>query len=133
MPYPYQIDYHNPDYNAVWQWRVDRLAELRADPGLLAYIKSYYREHPIELVQDWGVTFDPRMPEIGRSAVLPFIPFPEQVEWMQWVLDLWRERENGLSDKSRDMGLTWCAASLSGALALSHNGFVAGFGSRKED
>lgn len=133
MPYPFKIDYKNPDYNAVWQWRVDKLAALRADPGLLQAVKQYYKDNPIDLVQDFGTTFDPRAIEVKRAAVMPFIPFPSQVEWMQWVLECWRDRENGLSDKSRDMGLTWCAASLAGALAVHNHGFVAGFGSRKED
>jgi hypothetical protein len=133
MPYPFAIDYKNPDYNAVWQWRIDRLAAARRDPGLLTAAKQYYKENPIALIQDWGVTFDPRAIEVGRSALLPFIPFPAQIEWLQWVLECWRDRENGLSDKSRDMGLTWCAGGLAAALAVAHPGFVAGFGSRKED
>ena len=133
MPYPHAIDYRNPDYNAVWQWRIDKLAAARRDPGLLAAAKQYYKEHPIELMQDWGVTFDPRMLDIGRSALIPFILFPKQLEWLAWVIECWTDRENGLSDKSRDMGLTWCAAGLMSALATSRPGFVAGFGSRKED
>jgi hypothetical protein len=133
MPYPYPIDYQNPDYNAVLQWRMQRLQQLRADPFLLQAAKIHYKHNPIDLVCDWGMTFDPRAIDQGRSAIMPFIPFPEQLDWMRWVLECWKDRENGLSDKSRDMGLTWCAASLSGALAVSHSGFVAGFGSRKED
>ena len=134
MPYPLPIDYRNPDYNAVMQWRVDKLAEARADAGLLAAVKEHYRHSPIDLVQDWGMTFDPRVDaRQGRSPVMPFVPFPEQIEWLQWALNCIHDNENGLSDKSRDMGLTWCAASLSGALAVTVNGFVAGFGSRKED
>lgn len=133
MPYPHPIDYRNPDYNAVIQWRIDKLAALRADAGLLAAVKHYYKENPIDMVRDWGWTFDPRAIEVKRAAVMPFIPFPAQIEWLEWVLECWRTRENGVSDKSRDMGLTWCAASLAGALALHNTGFVAGFGSRKED
>jgi hypothetical protein len=134
MPYPLPLDFKNPDYNAVLQWRVDKLAALRRDPGLLAAVKEHYKNNPIDMVQDWGMTFDPRIDvNMGRSPIMPFIPFPAQLEWMQWVLECWRDRENGLSDKSRDMGLTWCAASLSGAVAVTHQGFVAGFGSRKED
>jgi phage terminase large subunit len=133
MPYPFQIDYQNPDYNAVYQWRIDRLAALRRDHGLLRAVKQYYRENPIDLVQDWGLTFDPRALDVGRSPIMPFILFEEQVDWLKWVMSCWKDRENGLSDKSRDMGLTWCASGLSCALATTHNGFVAGFGSRKED
>lgn len=133
MPYPHAIDYKNPDYNAVWQWRANKLAALRADPVKLVAARIYYKDNPIDLIQDWGCTFDPRMVEIGRSPIMPFILFPEQIEWLKWTLECWRDRENGLSDKSRDMGLTWCAAGLTCALAVTHTGFVAGFGSRKED
>lgn len=133
MPYPFPIDFQNPDYNPVWQWRADKLAALRADAGLLSAVKQYYREAPIDLIQDWGCTFDPRAVEVGRSTIMPFILFEEQVEWLKWVLECWRDRENGLSDKSRDMGLTWCASGLVSALGTQIPGFVAGFGSRKED
>lgn len=134
MPFPHPIDFKQPDYNSVMQWRIDRLAELRANPGMLAYIKEHYKYNPIDLIQDWGVTFDPRIDiHMGRSPIMPFVLFPEQIEWLKFVLECWKDRENGLSDKSRDMGLTWCASGLTGALAVSHAGFVAGFGSRKED
>ena len=133
MPYPLQIDYRNPDYNAVYQWRIDKLAALRRDAGLLRAVQTHYKHNPIDLIQDFGQTFDPRALDVGRSPIMPFILFPEQVEWLQWVLKCWQDRENGLSDKSRDMGLTWCASGLVCALAISHNGFVAGFGSRKEE
>jgi phage terminase large subunit len=133
MPFPHPIDFKDPDYNAVWQWRIDKLAAARRDPGLLRAARAYYKENPIDLIQDWGVTFDPRMVEVKRSPLMPFIPFPAQVEWLEWVLECWRDQENGLSDKSRDMGLTWCLSGLYCALAITHSGFVGGFGSRKED
>lgn len=112
---------------------MEKLASLRANPDLLATLKIYYRDHPIDFIEDWGVTFDPRNPEIGRPALMPFILFPKQKEWLQWVIDCWHKREHGLSDKSRDMGLTWLLASLFATLALFNPGFVGGFGSRKED
>lgn len=134
MPYPLTLDFKNPDYNSVMQWRIDKLASLRADQGLLHAVKEHYRYNPVDLVQDFGLTFDPRIDaHAGRSPIMPFVLFPEQIEWMRWVLECWRDKENGLSDKSRDMGLTWCAGSLTAALAVSNTGFVAGFGSRKED
>jgi phage terminase large subunit len=131
--YPFQIDFKNPDYIPVMQHRMDRLASLRANPSILPHLKTYYRANPIDFIEDWGVTFDPRNPEVGRPSLMPFLLFPKQKEWLQWLLDCWRNRENGLSDKSRDMGLTWLAASLFCTLAIHEVGFVAGFGSRKED
>lgn len=115
------------------QHRMNLLAAMRAKPAMIPLLKSHYRDNPIDFIEDWGVTFDPRNPEIGRPALMPFLLFPKQKEWLQWVLDCWHNRENGLSDKSRDMGLTWLLASLFCTLAIFQVGFVGGFGSRKED
>lgn len=108
------------------------LSAMRANPQMVPVLKAFYKDHPIDFVEDWGVTFDPRNPEIGRPALMPFILFPKQKEWLQWVLDCWRGRDNGLSDKSRDMGLTWLLSCLFGTLAIFNSGFVGGFGSRTE-
>lgn len=115
------------------QHRMKMLHAMRSNPATIPTLKEYYKDHPIDFIEDWGVTFDPRNPEIGRPALMPFLLFPKQKEWLQWVLDCWHKRENGLSDKSRDMGLTWLLASLFATLGLFHTGFVGGFGSRKED
>lgn len=133
MAYPGTIDYQNPDYLPVWKWRLERLEWLRERPHMLRAIKEYYRLNPIDFIEDWGVTFDPRNLEIGRPTLMPMIPFPKQKEFLHWVMQLWRGRKSGLSDKSRDMGLTWLLASLQCTLALFNKGFVGGFGSRKAD
>lgn len=112
---------------------MDRLADIRKYPSMVPMLKSYYRDNPIDFIEDWGVTFDPRNPEIGRPSLMPFLLFPKQREWLEWVLKCWHTRQHGLSDKSRDMGLTWMLASLFSTLAIFNVGFVAGFGSRKED
>ena len=132
MPYPYQHDFKKPDYPRIFQWRVDTLNKLRRDPQLLATVRVHYRNNPIDLIQDWGCTFDPRNVGTQYPATLPLILFPRQVEFLQWVLDRWKAQEFGVSDKSRDMGLSWMMVSLFSALAVTHEGFTAGFGSRKE-
>ncbi len=127
------FDWKNPDYTAVWQERAKALARLRENPSQLPLIKAYYRENPIAFVSDWGVTVDPRNADIGRPTFVPFILFPRQIEWMEWVLERWHAREPGLCEKSRDMGVSWCAIALSCSLCIFRRGMMIGFGSRKAE
>lgn len=133
MPLPFPLDYRAPDYVAVFRWRAKRLARLREQPGLLPDLKAYYRDNPADFIEDWGVTYDPRLIERGLPAVIPLILFPRQREWIEWVLGLWRQSQSGLCDKSRDMGVSVIAQALSCTLALFHPSIAIGFGSRKED
>jgi phage terminase large subunit len=132
MPYPYPHDFKNPDYPRIFQWRIDTLMKLRADPNLVAQFKIHYREHPIDFIQDWGTTFDPRNVAKKLPTLMPLMLFDRQVQFLEWVLDMFERQEFGLSDKSRDMGLSWMLVSLACALCLFRDGFVFGFGSRKE-
>ena len=75
----------------------------------------------------WGWTYDPRLPQ----ASIPFDLFPRQVEFLHWLRAREEAQEDGLVEKSRDMGVTClcCAYALHGW--LFRPGFKAGFGSRK--
>jgi hypothetical protein len=84
-------------------------------------------------VNDWGCTVDPRNAELGRSAVVPFLLFPKQREFIDWLYDRWRGREKGLVYKSRDMGISWCCVAFGVWMWLFHEGSVVGYGSRKEE
>lgn len=112
--------------------RLARLAKLRSDPKLLASVRAYYRDHPADFINDWGCTFDPRNVEIGLPATMPFTLFPKQREWIDWTVERWRNREDGLTEKSRDIGISWLAVGLAVSLSVTHTGIVVGFGSRKE-
>lgn len=127
------MDYRNPDYLPIFQQRIARLAKMRADPGILPAAKIYYRENPIDFINDWGVTLDPRNIKRGLPALIPLIPFGIQRDWMQWIIDRWRKGENGITDKSRDMGGSVNAMALLSTLSLFNDNFVGGVGSRKED
>lgn len=127
------MDYQNPNYTDVFRKRATMLERLRRDPhNLLPGIKGYYKHNPIQFVIDWGTTTDPRNIERGLPALVPFIPFPKQIEWMQWLLDLWKSGQGGITEKTRDMGCSVAAMSLFSTLCLFERDFVAGVGSRKE-
>lgn len=127
------FDWHHPDYVAVFQQRLDRLARIRAEPSCLPVLRSYYRENPAQFITDWGCTYDPRLPERGLPATVPFVLFDKQREWVEWIVARWRGRQDGLTEKSRDMGISWLATALSATLCLHNDGLTIGFGSRTED
>lgn len=127
------FDFKNPDYAGVFRQRLERLRKLREKPENVAVLRAYYRTNPAQFIDDWGVTFDPRNLERGLPAVIPFRLFPKQREWVEWVLERWKAGEAGLSDKSRDMGVSWLAMGLSCTLCLFVPEMAIGFGSRKEE
>ena len=82
-----QFDWKNPDYSAVFAERARRLAWLRADDTgqRLRDVSAYYAtdEGAIDFVADWGVTFDPRLAEVGLPTIVPFILSPSNASsWL---------------------------------------------------
>lgn len=104
---------------------------LRVDP--LVALRVYYRDHPADFINDWGMTFDPRNLDIGLPAAVPFLLFDKQREWIDWTIDNWRNRKNGSTKKSRDGGLSWLSVSLGCTLCLHFDDLALGYGSRKEE
>jgi hypothetical protein len=127
------FDWKNPDYVAVFQKRLERLERLRANPELLPGVRAYYRDHIAEFINDWGVTFDPRNADVGLPTTIPFVLFPKQREWIEWIIERWQSREPGVTEKSRDCGLSWLSVSTASTLCLFRDGVGVGFGSRKAE
>lgn len=130
---PADFDWHEPRYAPVFQERARRLALIRQRPEMLPGLKRYYRDHPAQFIIDWGTTFDPRVVKRGRPALMPFLLFPRQIEWVDWMMLRWAREEPGITDKSRDLGLSWLAVAGMTTLCVFYDGFTAGFGSRKEE
>jgi phage terminase large subunit len=127
------FDFRNPDYVAVFSRRLERLSRIRADPTASLFLKTHYRNNPADFINDWGVTFDPRNVERGLPALVPFILFPKQREWVEWVVARWQNQETGLTEKTRDMGMSWLSVGLACTMCLFNPGMAVGFGSRKEE
>lgn len=117
----------------VFEWRLERLIRLRKEPEKIPGLRKYYQSNPAQFIIDWGTTYDPRNVEIGLPALIPFILFPRQEEWVSWVMERWRNREPGLNDKSRELGMSWLSVAVSTTLCLFNEGMSIGFGSRKEE
>lgn len=133
MPIPFLHDFKNPDYAFVFEYRMRKLEQIRKDPSLLNDLKIFYKENPAQFIIDWGVTFDPRQVEKGLPSLIPFLLFERQEEWVHWFVERWKKQEPGLTDKSREMGLSCLTIATACTLCLFHEGMVIGFGSRKEE
>lgn len=127
------FDWKNPDYDAVFAQRVKRLTWLLENRQVIPQLKAYYAKAPWDFINDWGCTVDPRNVERGLPALVPFLLFPKQREWIEWTIERWRAQEPGITEKSRDCGVSWCAVGLGASMCLHHPGFSVGYGSRKEE
>lgn len=133
MPIPFPFDFKKPDYVEVFKWRIERLQRIRENPEVLPGLRKFYKDDPAQFIIDWGTTLDPRNVERGLPTVAPFLLFPRQEEWVHWFINCWKNQKPGITDKSREMGLSWLTVSLASAVCLFNEGVIAGFGSRKEE
>lgn len=127
------FDFKNPDYEAIYKTRSERLKRIRDNPEILPGIKEHYRNNPVDFINDWGMTFDPRNAEIGLPTLIPFLLFKKQADFIDWLQNRWKGREDGLAEKSRDMGVSWLCVAFAVWMWTFHKATVVGFGSRKEE
>ena len=127
------FDFRTPDYASVFAERCERLNWLREDPSRVAAMRLYYRDHLADFINDWGCTIDPRNLDRQLPAMVPFLLFPKQREWVDWIIERWQSREPGITEKSRDMGISWLSVALASSIGLHYDGATIGFGSRKEE
>lgn len=127
------FDFRNPDYVAEYRRRMARLQWVRDNPEQLPALLRYYRDNLADFIEDWGTTLDPRNVERGLPAQIPFRLFPKQREWIDWILERWQRQEPGITEKTRDMGMSWLSVALACSLGTFRDGVTLGFGSRKEE
>lgn len=133
MPIPFEFDFKNPDYVQVFSWRLERLNRIRKNPSALPALKTYYKHNPAQFIIDWGMTSDPRNVERGLPSIIPFLLFPKQEEWIEWTVNNWKNQSPGITEKSRDCGVSWLSVALACTLCLHNPGMAIGFGSRKAE
>lgn len=92
--------------------------------------EKWYASHPIEWINDWCVTYDPRLKGVKK---IPFVLFQKQVDFINYLVELWKSDESGLVEKCRDIGATWLCCAFSVWLWKYHAGTAIGWGSRKAD
>ena len=124
-----------PDYLKIVHWRNDNLIKLSNNPHLVAASKVYYAANPVQFIEDWCNTYDPRNAgnkDSNIPARMPFVLFQRQRDLVKCLYQLIEGQENGLIEKARDMGATWVCAAVSVHLFLFRDGSAIGWGSRKE-
>ena len=67
--------------------------------------KQLCKEDPIFFIEMIGWTYDPRPQHAPHN--LPFIMFDYQKDVVYWLVKHVQEGQDGLVEKSRDMGVTW--------------------------
>jgi hypothetical protein len=132
---PAGFDWLNPTaaYTEIWLQRERKLIELESDPEKLVAARMWYRDHVADFIQDWGVTVNPKNATRGRPIIMPFLLYPKQREFVDWVIARWRRHENGVLVKSRECGASWMAMAISVTLSLFWDNLTIGFGSAKEE
>lgn len=122
-----------PDYLLVRAWRQKQLALLEGNKKLVRGAKRFYASNLDKFILHWVDTYDPRNVARGLPPVMPLILFPRQVALVQFILSCIKAEQNGLIEKSRDMGATWVACALSVGMWLFWPGTAIGWGSRKQE
>jgi hypothetical protein len=107
-----------------------RLSWARADaakrfPALL----TYYAKHIPQFIDDWALTFDPRLRD---SKLMAFRLYPKQWQLAEALLESYRSGESLTVVKSRDSGASWLCMCLAVALAIFEEGFTCLIGSQLE-
>lgn len=122
-----------PDYVKLFAWRQSQLAAFRTNPRLISAAKIYYKGHPVEFINDWVDTYDPRNAGVpGQITRMPFVMFPRQEDLTRFLYACIEGEADGLIEKCRDAGATWLSVAVSVHLWLFHEGMSIGWGSRKE-
>ena len=127
---PKSFDWTNPDYKSVFEFRLEALTRLRKNPSSFDRLMKYYSTHWVDFINDWGMTYDPRN---QTEKYTPFILFPRQEEFVNWVYESYIQSRRGLGEKSRDVGFTWLCAACAVCIWLFYPSSVVGFGSRKKE
>lgn len=116
----------------VYAWRQEQVRRLNEKPALIKGAFEYYRTRPVEFINHWCDTFDPRNAGSDIPVRLPFQLFPKQAELCEFMLAVIKGQVDGLIEKCRAAGATWVACAFSVWLWLFWPGAAVGWGSRKE-
>ena len=115
----------------IYAWRQAQVKKLRNNPKLAYGAFEFYRTHPVEFINHWCDTYDPRRSGTGQTK-MPLLLFQLQQGLVEFLLACVTNAEPGLIEKSRDMGATWVACAFTVWLWLFWPGASIGWGSRKE-
>lgn len=108
--------------DAVIRYRVQRSQECADNSDHQQIENRKCAQSPAYWLTVWGVLYEPRRRKRIKGTDTPFIPFPKQVDLLQFFQDCLAEDDGPLVDgvvsKCRDVGASWvmCAFALWGWL-----------------
>lgn len=108
--------------------RFYNLSVVTGDRRLQALVLEHCSRNLIDWVNDWVFSYDPRR----KPSILPFRLFPKQEEYLTWRQEIRKGRQNGVVEKSRDVGCSWLAIVHHLHCWLFEDGYKGSLGSRKE-
>jgi hypothetical protein len=123
-----RFDFKNPTLSTkeIWQFKYELKKEL-SDPRFLKIADSWYEQNPVDYIEHWIVTYDPKR----GLGITPFVLFPKQEDFIEWVTALLDKKESGLVEKTREVGMSWMAIAWSTWTWKYKKNAKIGFGSRK--
>lgn len=104
-----------PDYVAVFAWRQQQIRRMRSDPSLVVGAREYYRTRPVEFINHWCDTYDPRNAGGTLPARMPFRLFRRQRDMVLFLLDCLNGDASGLIEKAA-ASAAWAAEAAEAAL-----------------
>ena len=128
-------DWKNPNYDEIYQERSERLRNLRSlNFEQQAKVHDYYAQNPIDWIEDWAHTWDQNRLVGGVVKPLrPFILMDRQKDLIRAYHGVNKDRKNLVVEKTREVGVSWCAVAYGVWMWLYQPGCTVGFGSYSEN
>ena len=133
LPDPRHLHRHSPAPTAtLLELEREKLnRDCDKDSQVREIVAELCRRDVVYWVRQFVWTFDPQL--LPDQRILPLDPFPKQVEFLRWLVEREKTRSGGLVCKGRGTGITWLCVAFAVHRWLFQTGYVATFGSRRED
>jgi phage terminase large subunit len=118
----------SPEYAATLHEREDWLTWIRKDaPARVAALKRFYRNgHIADLIDDFGMTSNPKMANAGRAVSIPFKLWSRQRELVAWMWKHFKDSTPAVCAKAREVGASWIAMAFAASLCALFDSIVVG-------
>jgi len=71
------------------------------------HFMAFHREYIVNFMVDWCWTENPKNLPRGLPVTIPWIPWPKQIELIEWIYNYYLKQIRGLIEKTREQGATW--------------------------
>lgn len=110
----------------------DRLKIITNPEKLKKYRMLYslpLAQSAIDFINTFCHTYDPRL---DKDKVIPFNLYEKQREFISWLWDRLKHKEDGIVDKCRDIGASWCFCAFATWLLCFQKDYSIGMFTYKE-